>query len=388
VKPLVIPNDLIITIENGAEFWEVPHQANSRYLSHDYFRYIGKFPPQLAREFIRRYAKTGRPILDPMCGGGTVLLEAKIAGYDAIGYDVNPVSELVSRVVTTGIEPSLLEDYTRCLVAKASETLPSHLFPLLPNSSHKFSIPDLLGNESYFAEENLRELAMLKSHIDAVDHPAVRDFYTVAFLSIMRQTSQANVKKMNTEIDENKARREVWPTFYKKLKKMIEINRGVWMLPQTHIQVKLNDARNLLLSDETVPLVIVHPPYLTNTAFSESVQLPLAWLGIKHTQIWKKELRARGSYLREPDGLQKYLVDWHGILSEIRRVLEPNGICVVVVGDGQMDYVRIPVGSITVEFANDIGFKLESRLCHRINNNTGMTQSRKMRDQHIIVLRK
>ena len=366
----------------------MPHRANSRYLSHDYFRYIGKFPPQLACEFIRRYGKAGRPILDPMCGGGTVLLEAKIAGYDAIGYDVNPVSQLVSRVVTTGIDPLLLEDCTRRLVAQAGEMLLGNLFPSSPNPCYKFSIPDLSGNESYFAEENLRELAMLKSYIDTVEHPTVRDFYTVAFLSIMRQVSQANVKKMNTEIDEDKPRRDVWPTFYKKLKKMIEINRNVWTLPQTNIQVQLNDARQLLLANETIPLVIVHPPYLTNTAFSESVQLPLAWLGIKHTQIWKKELRARGSYLREPDGLQKYLVDWHTILSEIYRVLESSGVCVVVVGDGQMDYVRIPVGSITAEFANDIGFKLESRMCHRINNNTGMTQSRKMRDQHILVLRK
>lgn len=382
-------DDLIITKEGSLEFWEVPHRANSRYLSHDYFRYIGKFPPQLAREFIRRYAKPRRPILDPMCGGGTVLLEAKIAGYDAIGYDVNPVSVLVSRVVTTGIEPSLLEDYTRNLVAKAGETLLSRLFTTLPSTSyHIHPIPDLLGNEVYFAEENLRELAELKLLIDAVDHLAIRDFYTVAFLSIMRHVSQANVKKMNTEIDENKPRQEVWPTFYKKLKRMIEVNRSVWALPRTDIRVELKDARKLLLNDETTPLVIVHPPYLTNTAFSESVQLPLAWMGVKHTQVWKKELRARGSYLREPDGLQKYLVDWHGILAEIYRGLEPSGICVVVVGDGQMDYVRIPVGSITIEFANDIGFKLESRMCHRINNNTGMTQSRKMRDQYIIVLRK
>jgi DNA modification methylase len=169
---------------------------------------------------------------------------------------------------------------------------------------------------------------------------------------------------------------------------MVEINQTVWTLPKTSIHVESAIAASLPLADGKAGLIVVHPPYLTNTAFSEAVQLQLAWLGIKHTDIWKKELRCRGSYLREPDGLQKYLLDWNKVLSELYRALEPGGNCVVVVGDGQIDYVRIPIGSITKDFAADLGFSVETSIRHRINNNTGMTQNRKMRDQHIIVLRK
>jgi len=383
-----LSNEIVISDRHGQEIWEVPHRMNSRYLSHDYFRYIGKFPPQLPREFISRYAKKGGLIVDPMCGGGTVLIEAKIAGYDAVGFDINPVSVLVSKTVVTVIEPALLEHHVKQFISNAGSGMLGTVFMNTSNGKRKSPIPDLFGNEKFYDPQNLEELSILKNQIDVIEESDVRNFLTVAFLSIMRQVSQANVKKMNTEIDENKPRRDVWTTFYKKLKQMIEINTSLWELPKTNIRVELCNALSTPLEAEAASLVIIHPPYLTNTAFSEAVQLQLAWLGIKHTDIWKKELRCRGSYFREPDGLQKYLIDWNSALKETYRVLEKGGKCVVVVGDGQIDYVRIPIGTITEEFAADIGYNVVNSIRHHINNQTGMTQNRKMRDQHIIVLEK
>jgi DNA modification methylase len=381
-----LSDEIIMNDHAGQEIWEVPHRMNSRYLSHDYFRYIGKFPPQLPREFIRRYAKKGGLIVDPMCGGGTVLIEAKIAGYDAVGFDINPVSVLVSQTVVAAIEPSVLDRRVRQFIANAGNGMLGTAFMNASNGKERSRVPDLFGNEIYYHPQNLEELSILKNQIDVVDDPTVKNFLTVAFLSIMRQVSQANVKKMNTEIDENKPRRDVWTTFYKKLKQMVEVNASLWELPKPDIRVELNNALSIPLEDGAASLVIIHPPYLTNTAFSEAVQLQLAWLGIKHTDVWKKELRYRGSYLREPDGLQKYLIGWNEVLKETFRILEKGGKCVVVVGDGQINYVRIPIGAITEEFARDIGYDVVDSIRHHINNNTGMTQNRKMRDQHIIVL--
>ena len=323
-----------------------------------------------------------------MCGGGTVLIEAKIAGYDAIGFDVNPVSVLVSRTVVTAIEPSVLDQHVKQFISDTGNGMLGTVFMNASNGKTNNRIPDLFGNEKYYDPQNLEELSILKNQIDVVSEPDVKNFLTVAFLSIMRQVSQANVKKMNTEIDENKPRRDVWTTLYKKLMQMVEINTSLWELPKPNIHVELSNALSTPLEDEAASLVIVHPPYLTNTAFSEAVQLQLAWLGFKHTDIWKKELRCRGSYLREPDGLQKYLIDWNEALKETFRVLEKGGKCVVVVGDGQIDYVRIPIGAITEEFSRDIGYEVVNSIRHHINNQTGMTQNRKMRDQHIIVLEK
>src|SRR5437667_11721805 len=92
--------------------------------------------------------------------------------------------------------------------------------------------------------------------------------------------------------------------------------------------------------DASVDLAVVHPPYLTNTAFCEVTQLQLAVLGISHLTIWQRELRNRGSFLREPNGLKKYIVRWNLILKEMHRVLRPGRHCAVVIGAGQESYTR------------------------------------------------
>lgn len=53
-----------------------------------YFR--GNWAPQVARNIILRYSKEGDLILDQMCGCGTTLIECKLTGRNAIGYDINP----------------------------------------------------------------------------------------------------------------------------------------------------------------------------------------------------------------------------------------------------------------------------------------------------------
>ena len=53
-------------------------------------KYRGNFAPQIARNVIEMYSEKGENILDPMVGGGTTLIEAKLLGRNALGLDINP----------------------------------------------------------------------------------------------------------------------------------------------------------------------------------------------------------------------------------------------------------------------------------------------------------
>ena len=53
-------------------------------------KYRGNFAPQIARNIIEMYSERGDNILDPMAGGGTSLIEAKLLGRNALGMDINP----------------------------------------------------------------------------------------------------------------------------------------------------------------------------------------------------------------------------------------------------------------------------------------------------------
>ncbi|MBU1260597.1 MAG: methyltransferase domain-containing protein [Planctomycetes bacterium] len=67
--------------------WSFPERGN--WATHKP-SYRGNFAPQIARNIIEMYSQRGETILDPMVGGGTTLIEAKLLVRNAIGLDINP----------------------------------------------------------------------------------------------------------------------------------------------------------------------------------------------------------------------------------------------------------------------------------------------------------
>lgn len=359
----------------------MPHSADTRYLTHDYFRYIGKFPPQLAAYFIKNYSIPGTAVLDPMCGGGTTLIEAKLAGIDSIGFDVNPLALLISRVTTRYVEPKFLQteiDEIQNYLNEPAKPIQMGHLTFRGESDH------------FFSDDAKRDICAIQRYINNIENPEIRDFFTLALMAILRKVSLANVKKMNVVIDPLKSHsKPVIETYVKQLEKMFAINLRMEMIEnKAQSNVVECDARTFPGIEKKVGLAVLHPPYLTNTAFSEFARLQLSILNVDQKKIWNRELRNRGSYAQEPNGLKKYLVGWHNMLKNCFNVLEPGGYCAIVVGDGQIDYVRISVGQITSEFCADIGFKKIRQAVHRLNNNTGLTLSHKMRGQHVLIVRK
>jgi len=69
-------------------------------------QYRGNFAPQIARNVIEMYSEKGDDILDPMVGGGTTLIEARLLCRNALGLDINPEAiELCRRVLKFNHHP-------------------------------------------------------------------------------------------------------------------------------------------------------------------------------------------------------------------------------------------------------------------------------------------
>jgi len=60
-------------------------------------KFRGNWAPQIPRNLILRYSKPGDLVLDQMCGCGTTLIECKLTGRNAIGFDINPKMEELTR---------------------------------------------------------------------------------------------------------------------------------------------------------------------------------------------------------------------------------------------------------------------------------------------------
>ena len=62
-------------------------------------KYRGNFAPQIARNVIEMYSQKGDNLLDPMVGGGTTLIEAKLLMRNALGIDINPEAVSLTEAV-------------------------------------------------------------------------------------------------------------------------------------------------------------------------------------------------------------------------------------------------------------------------------------------------
>ena len=84
-----------------------------RYATHGLHEYRGKFFPQLVRALMNiARLPDDAVVLDPMCGSGTTLVEARLSGRTAWGLDMNPLSVFIADVKcrALALEPSALTE--------------------------------------------------------------------------------------------------------------------------------------------------------------------------------------------------------------------------------------------------------------------------------------
>ena len=85
-------------LQNGAEL-------NRLYESdrpvHEWYRFVLSFPPHLVRHYVDKFGLCeGQIILDPFCGTGTTLVEAKKLGIGSVGVEANAMAHFAASVKT------------------------------------------------------------------------------------------------------------------------------------------------------------------------------------------------------------------------------------------------------------------------------------------------
>jgi len=297
---------------------------------------------------------------------------------------------LISRCVNRRVNQSLLETHGKRIIEALKLQDPQSLFSAREKQTEIEPLK-LDYCKEYFDESSLKELAVANKFIRKTEkeETTVSELLFMIVLASLRRISFANVKKMNLELDlTKKTKSSLLKEFTRHWEKIVVTNKYLPNYFEKNLAtIKEADAIEWP-STMKHGMIIAHPPYLSNTAFSESTQLQLAIFGINHKSIWQKELRCRGSFLRETNGLQKYLVNWNKIVKSASERLHKGGVFAAVVGDGQVEYTRIPVGSITKDFAKDCGLRLIKSAIHVLNNHTGQTQNRRMKGQHVLVFEK
>lgn len=267
---------------------KLPNSRCLRYATHGIHEYRGKFFPQLVKALmnIAKMPAHGS-VLDPMCGSGTTLVEAKLAGHTALGVDMNPLS-----VFLTSVKCDLLEIQSEELVSSFKSlrgTLHKIASAGRQSYSHTLSASDQAYLDRWFATSTLVELDAVISAVDEMDDRRVREFFRVCLSNIIRWASLQ--KEADLRVRREVKTFEVGEVLDRFLDEALRSTKLVaaFLAENSKSAVGRHQATNgdARTADEvfaahagTVDAVITSPPYATALPYLDTDRLSLIYLGL------------------------------------------------------------------------------------------------------------
>ncbi len=376
-------------------------QKDTSYATHGFHKYPAKFIPQLARRCIEENTDVDYIVCDPFMGCGTTLIESLVAKRKVVGVDINPVAYLISKVKATPINPKKLKyEINRVLSDLRSyfesdngqkSLLDVKILPVIPENERL---------EYWFPNEKLRyDLGIILGRIDTINDKDIRNFCLCAFSNVLKNASIWLMKSIKPTRDLNKRIDSPLKLFTRQIMKMVKGNDTYWeVLPSdvrdnlsNYLNLRKGDARNLIIENNSVSLIVTSPPYVTSYEYADLHQLSALWLGYTNSvsefrkdfigSIHKKESDYNGikselakqeiielskKSKNESEAVRNYFFEMQECFEEMCRVLKRKGRTCIVIGNTELRGVPILNAQVFVEIMLNIGFKVHNIIKRKI----------------------
>lgn len=381
---------------------------------HDWYRFVLSFPPHLVQDYLKRFELNQKSVvLDPFCGTGTTLVEAKLAGIKAIGLEANPFPHFASSVKTQwDLDADLLISGARRIADSALTILKSQGIDDNLSFGNPKDLEELRTltpeTEKLILANSISPLPLHKTLVlfECIKQFDGNPFYRHALLALgnalvfkisnLHFGPEVGVKKLKVDAP-------VIANWLLEIEKIANDLRQVKGKPYPATKVHLADARNLdILEPESVDAIITSPPYPNEKDYTRTTRLESVLLGFinskEELRVLKKRLvrsNTRGIYKADDD--DQWVADFPEIqriadeiekrrielgkdsgferlypratklyfggmakhLSDLRKILHPGAQLAYVVGD-QASYLRVMIrtGQILGDIAKKLGYEL------------------------------
>jgi DNA modification methylase len=384
-------------VDDSWSFREIDRLGTS-YLTHSYHRYPAKFIPQLAARLIKENSQIGELVCDPFMGSGTTLVESIVNDRRTYGTDINPVAALITRVKTTPIDPQYLESIISTLKLRIKTNLiDGNIQTPLLKSDDDFKVVFSVNNriDYWFPEKQKHDLSIILSGIMMISEDEnIRNFLVCAFSNILKGCSRWMMKSIKPTIDKEKTINDAYSSFFIHIQRMLNKNWQFWkILKEKRIDCTVDnvDVRNMRLNDDSVALIVTSPPYVTSYEYADLHQLTAIWLGYTEElsefrtkfigSIKKKELtkvrlysdlgktiveNLRSLDKREADAIEHYFFDMQQCFEEMYRILMLGGRTCIVIGDTDINKVKIHNADVFVQTLKKMGFNIHNIIKRQI----------------------
>jgi DNA modification methylase len=346
--------------------------------------YPARFIPQIPGQALDLLGVEG-PVLDPFCGSGTTLAEARKRNLPSLGVDLNPIACLISRVRTqrwksadsaVGLAHSQ-KIYDSALISGEVDE-PAHAIPRLGHWFDPWAASALAGAVDYLA---------------SVADETWRDRLSVAISSavvrISRQESDTRYAAVSKQGSQETAAREIAQAVVRMCEWLMENTADYGDASAT---VQCGDATKLdLLADDTFQAAIFSPPYPNAYEYWLYHKYRMYWLGFDPIAVRSAEIGARPHYSK-PNGLTEldFAKQMSDVFRHLSRALQAGSPAVVIVGDSIIAGRTIDNGALITESAESNGFSLEvadQRVIRSGRSSFNRAHSRGRRREHVLLFR-
>jgi DNA modification methylase len=371
-------------------------------LTHKFHRYPGKFIPHIPRWAINKYLKNqGGNVFDPFCGSGTTLVEARLLGHNAFGFDIDPIARLITKVKTTPIDEQRLNDAIFTLVQNISTMGEGKFRPKIETLEHWFNLT------------NTNQLSIIRTCIERFkDDLDIYEFMLVCFIAIIRRVSNADNQTQKTYVSHTKIKTPeiAIPLFLKTVedykKRIIEFSEHV-ILSESSVVFGHGDAREPQVWVDSnfkgkFDLAITSPPYVNSVDYVYNQMAEHFWIGdLFDMENQKKQNEHKKGYIgtdkvlashyRDKQSskfptidrvidkvflknkknsyvIAKYFSDMEKHLREVKPLIKNNGHYVIVVGDSVVSNEVIATHKYLQEIAISLGYEITDFFGYEIRN--------------------
>ena len=372
---------------------------------HNWYRFVLSFPPHLVREYISKFQlKKGNIVLDPFCGTGTTILEAKLNGLVGIGIEANPMAYFASSVKTNfNISSSVLVNESLEIAKIATQRV---------NNYSKCSLLTLSEEEEeLILTDSISPIPLHKTLVLRDVICEYRSEYTDNYLLALATSTVKNSSNLHFGPEVGVSKKKKYDTnVIQDWLNMIEsmVKDIVSIKTDSFLQSSIfnGDSRNLdqFFSSNSIDAVFTSPPYPNEKDYTRTTRLESIILGLMknkkqlrnlkqnllrsnsrnvykgdnddkyilhHVEIIKiaDEIERRRIELKKTSGFEKmyhkvtklYFGGMAKHLSCLKPYLKHNAMLGYVVGD-QASYLKvfIPTSRILADIAEHLGYEVIS----------------------------
>jgi hypothetical protein len=330
-------------------------------------------------------------VLDPMMGSGTVLAMARANGHRGIGFDIDPLAVLISKVWTTPIDPKTIRGEAESVLEDAWQEFKN----LTVADAYPMDADEETGRfiRYWFDGYARRQLAALSMTIQKIKPTVARNALWCAFSRLIISKQSGASRAMDLSHSRPHRTFDVAPEKpFNKFLSAVELiitntidknSEDVGLEPA----IKMGDAREMPLKDNSVDLVLTSPPYLNAIDYVRCSKFSLVWMGYQIADLRQvrtesvgteaadesldddKEVRTIIDALKLRPKLDKrferilgrYIHDMRGAIAEVGRVLSKAGKAVYVVGENTLRGTYIRTSVIVTKLAELAGLSMKER---------------------------